>query len=308
MKEQGLWGHFDSLINDLQRRLDSPRVNKLPASYKELIEIFLSSTVLTPKIFYPFSGNVITALDDVDDAVKPLIRLPYPRTLFFTESPFGKSAVLATDLDIAPEGFSHPHQHPKGSIGFSTALRHEGIWMVLPTVGIFYPSIAGTMGVEVKILENGMEAEVVNRYAIRAEKDGDDPVRRLRKASTSVGISTIVNACVLLNTHNTTQETVKAPKFLNQKRVKKGKRPLLDYKILVVDGERWDSDDAARSMVHGDGSGKRSHLRRGHIRHLANGKITYVRATYVHGSAEGFIEKDYFIGGKNAIHQQAATV
>ena len=113
---------------------------------------------------------------------------------------------------------------------------------------------------------------------------------------------------MLLNTHNTTQETVKAPKFLNQKRVKKGKRPLLDYKILVVDGERWGSDDVARSMVHGDGSGKRSHLRRGHIRHLANGKLTYVRATYVHGSAGGFIEKDYFIGGKNAIYEKPQTL
>jgi len=312
MKEQGLWGHFDSLIEDIQRTTSGSAFELYTKSHQDSIHAFLQSVMDSPKVFFPSSGIAIQTDEDVDDGVKKLLRLPYPTTVILTDNHLnGKVVVVAYDLDVINDGGRLTNStllDQDGGIGFSVAVttgQPISKWALLPVLCVLYPRKTGTCGVDVLALRD----DIIGKHAQSHDPDvlrkNEENLSKLREFAGGLGTRALVNTCVLLNTHNTTQETIEAPKALNQKRAKKGKRPLLDYKILVVDGERWDSNDAARAMVHGDGSGVRSHLRRGHIRHLVNGKIAYVRATYVHGSKEGFIEKDYFIGDRHAIRQQA---
>jgi len=80
------------------------------------------------------------------------------------------------------------------------------------------------------------------------------------------------------------------PPKLNKKRAASGKLPLYAYHVLEVDGEVWGPHSK------GDGSAEyRSHLRRGHIRRLSDGRAVWVRATYVHGRMPGFVSKDYAV-------------
>jgi hypothetical protein len=107
----------------------------------------------------------------------------------------------------------------------------------------------------------------------------------------------VANLCAMLSLKNTSTADRAPPPKVNKKRREAGKQELPSYKVLVVDGEAWDHP-------HADGSagtsGVRSHLRRGHIRHLSDARSIWVRATYVHGSKPGFVDKDYaVVNGKS---------
>ena len=98
-----------------------------------------------------------------------------------------------------------------------------------------------------------------------------------------------MNLCLLLNVHNTARVSIDPPERLNKARVKSGKQPLQSYHVLEIGGDRWDSP----YVNVGTGSGKRSHLRRGHVRHLGGDRLTWIRDTVVKGSRAGFVHKDY---------------
>jgi len=105
-------------------------------------------------------------------------------------------------------------------------------------------------------------------------------------------LANVLNLCVMLSLHNVSATTREPPGKVQSKRQSRGKPPLYSYKVLTVDGQAWDAPD--RSTGPGEGPGVRSHMRRGHIRRLHGGeKRVWVRATYVHGSVPGFVDKDY---------------
>jgi hypothetical protein len=111
--------------------------------------------------------------------------------------------------------------------------------------------------------------------------------------------------CSLLNVHDT--KTIKVPMPAVLKRTpRKGKTaPDYDYHVLSVGGEVWDSPWLTEN--NGEG-GVRSHLRRGHIRRLKDRSV-WVRSTVVHGSREGFVNKDYEVKGtSNAVREQTPSV
>lgn len=95
---------------------------------------------------------------------------------------------------------------------------------------------------------------------------------------------------VMLSLSNVTTRLVEAPAALNKKRMRQGKLPLYDYHVLLVDGEDVSAyeGDNRKTDIH-----VRSHFRRGHIRRLDAQRRVWVRAAYVHGRADGFVDKDY---------------
>lgn len=101
-------------------------------------------------------------------------------------------------------------------------------------------------------------------------------------------VSRVSNLLALLQLHNVKTERVDAPHKLNVKRARSGKLPLYDYHVLNVAGDSWRG-----TAGDGSGQGSRSHLRRGHIRRIADDRCVWVRATYVHGRIPGFVDKDY---------------
>jgi hypothetical protein len=100
-----------------------------------------------------------------------------------------------------------------------------------------------------------------------------------------------MNLCLLCNVQNTATVKIEAPEKLNRARIKSGKDPFHSYRVLQIGGERWDSP----YVSEGQGAGRRSHLRRGHIRHIQDGRLTWVRDTIVKGSKPGFVHKDYVV-------------
>lgn len=100
-----------------------------------------------------------------------------------------------------------------------------------------------------------------------------------------------MNLCLLSNVQNTSRVRIDVPEKLNRARIKSGKDPFHSYHVLEIGGERWDSP----FVSDGQGAGRRSHLRRGHIRHLPEGRLTWIRDTIVKGSKPGFVHKDYVV-------------
>lgn len=86
---------------------------------------------------------------------------------------------------------------------------------------------------------------------------------------------------------------IEPPSALNKKRKKAGKQPLFTYKTLhVLAGERSapqnhqeDDDEARRSP--------RLHFRRGHIRRIGDGRMTWVQQCMVGNRRLGAVEKVY---------------
>ena len=97
--------------------------------------------------------------------------------------------------------------------------------------------------------------------------------------------------CKLLEITDCKQVPINVPAKLAKKHARNNKTASYDYKVLSIGGEIWDSPYVGGSG--GGGSGKRSHMRRGHIRTYQSGKKVWVNSTYVKGSKEGFVEKDY---------------
>ena len=102
----------------------------------------------------------------------------------------------------------------------------------------------------------------------------------------------ILNLIEILSCRNVTTETVSAPIALNKKREAKGKTPLFEYKILLLDMRAEHSNSAETSG--GTHASPRIHLRRGHIRRLPN-KIVWVNASVVGNRKAGIVTKDYSI-------------
>ncbi len=79
---------------------------------------------------------------------------------------------------------------------------------------------------------------------------------------------------------------------VNQKRRKKGKPPLLSYKVLELKTDKV----VAVGEPHGTHASPRVHLRRGHYRNLKNGIKAWVKACVVGDKTKGLVKKDYMVG------------
>ncbi len=100
--------------------------------------------------------------------------------------------------------------------------------------------------------------------------------------------SQIKALCVALDAEVAETEMIRAPTFLNRKRIKKGRTPLNDYHVVNL---------AKRHKIanpHGGHSGTkyRLHFRRGHWRHYEDHK-TWVKWCLAGDADLGFVDKHY---------------
>jgi hypothetical protein len=225
----------------------------------------------------------------IDADIKSLIRLPFHRVAVLSETTLqgatperGWKITLACDDKAALPNMLGSLDHGfavMGLISFPSVI--GGRWCAMPgVVGVDLPAdrdgyavhqakIAGLAGAPTPIESGKLVADF-----------GDD-------------VWCVMNLCIMLGMQNVKDTNEVPPPALNKRRLQRGKQPLLDYRILVVDGERWDAPPKAEMSA---GGGVRSHLRRGHIRRLDGGaRRIWVRAAYVHGSVPGFVDKDYAI-------------
>ncbi|MEQ8798006.1 MAG: hypothetical protein RJQ08_04860 [Salinisphaeraceae bacterium] len=136
----------------------------------------------------------------------------------------------------------------------------------------------------------GMHALVFNEAGTppalqqaRTQQEAMDIWQRAYHIDTSYECVAAAQLCIALACENLQAGVINAPPKLNAKRAKRGKSPLPDYRVVMLDpassaGRPGTPDN--RGAAGGDRR-VRSHLRRGHLRRLASGKVTWVRATSV---------------------------
>jgi len=101
------------------------------------------------------------------------------------------------------------------------------------------------------------------------------------------------SALVLLHCTNVRSVDNTPPKGLNKKRQKTGKPPLFTYKTLhILAGERGPSHDPRADAAEAKRS-PRLHFRRGHVRRIGDGRITWVQQCMVGNRRLGVVEKAY---------------
>lgn len=106
-------------------------------------------------------------------------------------------------------------------------------------------------------------------------------------------VTVVDRALVAMSCTNVRSVDNTPPTALNKKREKSGKPPLFTYKTLhVLAGERGASHDPRSD----DAEAKRSprlHFRRGHVRRIYGGRITWVQQCMVGNKRLGVVEKCY---------------
>lgn len=79
----------------------------------------------------------------------------------------------------------------------------------------------------------------------------------------------------------------------NKKRINKGKKPLIEFRLITVDGKK----PSLPSMPHGTHASPRLHWRRGHWRTMKkSGKKVWIDSMLVGDEENGKIIKDYAVG------------
>jgi len=79
---------------------------------------------------------------------------------------------------------------------------------------------------------------------------------------------------------------------VNQKKIRKGKTPLIEFKLITVTGKKRELP----SVPHGSHASPKQHWRRGHWRSYRSGKRSWVAPMLVGDEENGKVVKDYAIG------------
>ncbi|CAB3770858.1 hypothetical protein [Paraburkholderia humisilvae] len=134
--------------------------------------------------------------------------------------------------------------------------------------------------------------EMFEMVAAQSHGDIDAALARLTyDANDEVHMA--IQACAVLNCANVGTVDVHPKPAMNARRLAMRRPPFFTYKVLQLATGKA----AASGKGSGPHSAPRTHLRRGHIRRLAN-KVTWVRPAVVNaGSERGVVAKDYRIAG-----------
>jgi hypothetical protein len=240
----------------------------------------LVNTIYSAQKFYM---PCVTLLKEYDEEILENVRLPYSETALLTT--WVENGVTGKALGLFTEGIPAPVQAGAEKV-FDIHNEQNYFFVVECIFGTNHPNnrTAIPMAYTVACIEKG--AAKIRCISI-------PNTSKLGKATEDLAqmlIQRMVQMCQLMTLKNVrVKDTKGMPKSLERKHQRNGKA-LPDYKVLVVDGEVWDTEYEASEP----GAAKRSHLRRGHIRRLQGGNV-WVRSCYVHGKAPGFVEKDYAV-------------
>lgn len=112
------------------------------------------------------------------------------------------------------------------------------------------------------------------------------------KQYATLSVLRVLELCEALSCSNISHEPIEEINpAVNARRVRDGKLPFYETRILVVDTKNPSSTVEKQTGTH---QSPRQHLRRGHIRRLPSANI-WVNSCVVGSSKNGVINKDYFI-------------
>lgn len=242
------------------------------------------------------------------------IRLPFPSVTLAWHEPFDeamhkqgfihtpKVVVFAFEVTAAEIGLDMPNGADR-AIFVSSAHEHEGNWW--PSISFslvaenwerpralgeqvpkIYEGVEGYVGVNIKTHPWAFE----HCAKLKAEKGEEAVVDALSMSANNAGYA-VLQFCEAMSCSNVGTEVIAgASAAVNARRIKDGKVPLLETKVLTVQVPGTTSIRIGVGRKTGE---IRQHLRRGHIRNLSDGRRIWVNSCVVGNPEKGRVEKSY---------------
>ncbi|WP_413460706.1 hypothetical protein [Herbaspirillum huttiense] len=253
------------------------------------------------KFLLPLNGDILEVAG-MRESYLDLLRLPYPITaLEFPTDPSRnggarKCVVLAwtgTDgLNERSEVFSLDEDELGEVIQFTVFYfsYKQNAWRPTPCTFWFHRNhielqgTAITKGLGYAHSYPSLFAGFYDRF-----KDDPDALKDEIHEELKIGMDTLIEFCLTVNCENVRQSVIPASEILNKRRVERGDKPFDTYRVLTIPG----SGSRGASVSADFHASPRLHIRRGHLRRLASGKVTWVRHTLVGDANRGVAEKSY---------------
>lgn len=240
----------------------------------------------------------LLSFNEVSEKYRDLIRLPYSAVaLEFSTSPHrnggsSKGIVLAWHglNDLAPEQLQEFDFDERAEVIAFTSFFYsdrQKKWMPSPHVFWFHRDhldihLGGIRaGIHNALAYGDMHQEMISAMS-------DERQQRELDGNLKVCMDAILEFLVTVNCENVIQNSLAPSNVLNQKRKSKQKEPFYSYRILSIPG-----GSNPGSPQGGNHASPRIHLRRGHLRRLNTGKVTWVRHTIVGNAELGVADKNY---------------
>lgn len=255
------------------------------------LEVLQSLIRRSEKFLLPPNGELLFTRDyrehffDLMHLPYPLISLELPVTQsfhFHGSCRITKSLIIAWTKE-ANCSWSSPVDSDD-AINFTEMVYFDNAWHIRPGICGFSPSNLDFRGGKT-VAWSGLATfpeyfDVCTHDEIESELAG----------MFSSGFNALLEFCMTVNCENVSQERIDPSKVINKSRVSKGKAPFFSYRFLRIPTPSLDT-----SPANGTHSSPRLHLRRGHLRRLQTGKVTWVRNTIVGNPELGVIEKTYLV-------------
>jgi hypothetical protein len=286
-------------IDDLRKMIKEIGVQGSPIQKeaRPVLQLTIGLLQKSEKFLMPPDGLLLD-FNDVQEKYRDLIRLPFPIVaLEFPTTPTRnggstKGIVLAWSggLHLSPDNLSDFDAFEKKEvIAFTNFFYSERqkCWQPSPYVFWFHKdhlSIENkkiSKGFALSEMYGGLFSEMIEEMPLSRREFEED-------MNLKFGMDALLEFVVTVNCENVVQETLLPSNVLNKKRVANAKEPFFSCKVLTIPGGNFDESN-------GDGShaSPRIHLRRGHIRRLATGKVTWVKHTIVGSAERGVVDKTY---------------
>ena len=240
----------------------------------------------------------LLSFNEVSEKYRDLIRLPYPAVaLEFSTSPHrnggsSRGIVLAWhgQNNLPPERLEEFDIDERAEvIAFTSFFYSDGqkTWMPSPHVFWFHRD-------HLDIHMGGIRAGIGNALAYgdmhlkTMSAMSDEQHQRELDGNLKVSMDAILEFLVTVNCENVIQDSLTPSNVLNQKRKSRQKEPFYSYRVLSIPG-----GNNSGPSLGGNHASPRMHLRRGHLRRLNTGKVTWVRHTIVGNAELGVADKNY---------------
>lgn len=281
------------------RRVWIPRMKPHFPQDAGICESILAEAPDVPKFMLPKGGRIF---NDKLRGLPDELRLPYPEILIEYEASDAKDGLVerifgADHSASAPkrivlaqevEGWIHVHslvqlRMPEGDV-----------WTMQPYIAAItrsddLPSDTTVPdGVDAKSAIPGLAVVTIPTGTIAPQQIGPE-WRENAYADLMDECNAVLELIEALSCINVTHEPLPVRKA-NKSAIKRGALPFDEYRVLVL-------KEHERSLVRFDPNGThrspREHLRRGHIRHLQDGRKVWVNPTIVNAGTHGKITTTY---------------
>lgn len=265
------------------------------------MELDLTSLVadrMDKAVHFAIPDGAVLFEDDLRGLRGQKLRLPYPSVTVEWYQPPGQDnyplkKIVVCAFEVTKED-CELLQDDRGIL-IAGAREHDGEWcpstafVVVPEAWEHADADSRT---EVGKSRGLAYAWGITHYRGMVERMGQAAADDALDRDMSTEFFAILQFCEAMSCSNVGTATIGgAPASVNAKRIKNGKLPLLETRVLTVE---MPGQAGAQRLGAAEGQGTvRQHLRRGHIRRISEGRRIWVNSCVVGNPDKGRIEKDY---------------